>query len=348
MAVTAPRFARAVVFHAPRDLRIEDVPLPAVAAGDLLLRITACGLCPGEVMDWYVARKAPVPLGHEAVGEVVQAGAGAPYRTGDRVFVHHHAPCLACRACRRGDYVQCAAWRPRRLIPGGLATYAVANARAVAHDTLVVPPEVSDEVATFIEPLACVVKSLRRAAPRRGDRVLVLGAGVMGLLHLMLVRARYEPSQVIAADRVPARLEAAARYADAVVDAGSVPLADGIREVSGGDGADVVVVGPGTVDALNAAMACTAPGGTLVVFTPAPPDARWPLPVHDVFFREITVVPSYSAGPPDTREALALLRAGLPVETLITHRLSLAEAAHGYDLVRAAGPALKVIVRPLA
>jgi L-iditol 2-dehydrogenase len=105
-------------------------------------------------------------------------------------------------------------------------------------------------------------------------------------------------------------------------------------------------VGPGTVDALDAALACVAPGGTLVAFTPTPPDARWPLPVHDVFFREITITASYSAGPDDTKEALGLLRAGLPVQALVTHRLPLPQAAAGYELVRAAGSALKVIVTP--
>ncbi len=312
----------------------------------MLLRITACGLCPGEVMDWYMARKAPVPLGHEAVGEVVEVGSGVAYRPGDCVFVHHHAPCMVCRTCRRGDHVHCATWRSRRLIPGGLATYALAQAQAVTVDTLLVPPSISDDAATFIEPLACVVKSVQRAGVRTGDRVLVIGTGVMGLLHLLVLRARAKPSLVIAADRVPFRLEAATRHADLVVDASQRPLDDAVREATGGDGVDIAVVGPGTIDALEAGRRCLAPGGTLLVFTPTPPDEVWSLPVHDLFFKEVNIVPSYSAGPDHTREALRLLIGGLEVESLITHRLSLAEAVAGYNLIRAAGPALKVIVRP--
>ncbi|HET8678518.1 MAG TPA: alcohol dehydrogenase catalytic domain-containing protein, partial [bacterium] len=172
--MTRPTTTRAVVFRGPGDLRLEETPLPAPRAGEMLLRIRACGLCPGEVMDWYMARKAPVPLGHEPVGEVIEAGPGVTFRPGERVFVHHHAPCLVCRACRRGDHVHCATWGPRRLIPGGLATFAVAFAPAPATDTLRVPPGLSDETATFIEPLACVVKSVRRARIRPGDRVLVV------------------------------------------------------------------------------------------------------------------------------------------------------------------------------
>ncbi len=346
MAVVRPATSRALIFRGPGDLKFEDIPLPAPGAGEVLLRVTACGLCPGEIMDWYLARKAPVPLGHEAVGEVVETGSGVGYRPGDRIFVHHHAPCLSCRACRRGDHVHCPTWRARRLVPGGLATYALAQAQAVAADTLPLPPDLSDDAATFIEPLACVVKSVERARIRSGDRVLVIGTGVMGLLHLLVLRARAKPSMVMAADLVPFRLEAASRYADLVLDVARRPLDEAVREATGGEGADVAIVGPGTVEALEAGRRSLAPGGTVLVFTPTPPDEAWPLPVHDVFFKEVTIVPSYSAGPDHTREALDLLVGGLPVESLITHRLALADAAAGYELVRAAGPALKVIIRP--
>jgi L-iditol 2-dehydrogenase len=346
MAVAPPVVARALVFHAPGDLRVEAVTLSPPGPGELLLRITACGLCPGEVMDWYVARKAPVPLGHEAVGVVIAAGAGVTYRPGERVFVHHHAPCLGCRTCARGDFVHCETWRPRRLIPGGVATHAIAQAEAVVADAFRIPPEIPDDTATFIEPLACVVKSLRRARLRKGDRVLVMGAGVMGLLHLMALRARGEPALVIAADRVPQRLEAASRFADVVVDVRQHPLREATTEVTSGEGVDVVIVGPGTIEALQTGLDCLAPGGTLVMFTPPPPEVWWPVDGGDLFFREKTIVATYSSGPDDTREALGLLHAGLPVTSLITHRLPLDQAAAGYDLVRTATSALKVVVIP--
>lgn len=346
MAVARPATTRALIYRGPGDLRLEDVPLPAPGRGEVVVRITACGLCPGEVMDWYLARKAPVPLGHEPVGEVVEAGEGAGFAIGERVFVHHHAPCLNCRQCRRGDFVQCATWRPRRLIPGGLASHAVVQAAAVQTDMRRIPDGLSDDAATFIEPVACVVKSVRRARVHDGDRVLVVGLGVMGMLHLLVVRANVRPSLLLAADRLPDRLSRAAGIADALVDVSHRPLAAAVADVTGGEGAEVVIVGPGTVDALDAGLQAVAPGGTLVIFTPTPPDARWPLPVHDVFFKETSIVPSYSAGPDDTRQALRLLTAGMPVESLITHRLPLERAAEGYDLIRATGPAMKVVVRP--
>lgn len=342
-----PTTTRAVVFHRPGDLRLESIPLPPLGPGDLLVRIKACGLCASEVMDWYMARKAPVPLGHEPVGEVVQAGSAVhEFSPGDRVFVHHHAACMRCRACRRGEYVHCATWRRSKLIPGGLSEFAVAPVEIVDADTLRVPPEVSDEAAIFIEPLATVVKSLRRSRMRPGDRVLVIGLGVMGLLHVMLAR-RLGAGMIVGADRVPSRLVRAREAgAGVVVDVGQERLPEAVRAVTDGEGADVVIVGPGSAEAMQAGFEAAGPASTVVLFTPTEPGARWPFPVHDAYFREVSVVPSYSCGPDDTREALRYIRDGLPVESLITHRLPLEAADEGYRLVREATDALKVVVRP--
>jgi L-iditol 2-dehydrogenase len=168
---------------------------------------------------------------------------------------------------------------------------------------------------------------------------------VMGMLHLLVLRASAAPGQLLAADRVPERLVRGVGVADVVIDTSRAPLAEAVARATNG-GADVVIVGPGSVEALEAGRMTVAPGGTLVVFTPTPPDVVWPIRMHEVFFNETTIVPSYSAGPTDTREAVRLLAGGLPVEPLITHRLPLADTGEGYALVRAAGPALKVVVQP--
>lgn len=342
-----PTATRAVIFHSAHDLRMEQVPLPAPGDGDVVIRLLACGLCPGETMTWYMARKAPLALGHEPVGEVIYAGRAVQgIAPGDRIFVHHHAPCLVCRLCRRGDYVHCKTWRSSRLIPGGVAEFALVPETIVRGDTLRIPAEMSDEAATFIEPLACVVKSVRRSGLRPGDRVLVIGLGVMGLLHVLAAR-RLGAGVVIGADRVPSRLQKTLDLgADAVIDVTAESLPDAVRARTGGDGADVVIVGPGSVEAIELGFRAAAPGGTLVLFTPIPPGQVWSLPVHDAFFNEIRIVPTYSAGPVDTQEALRWLEAGFPVEPLITHRLSMDDAIEGYRLVSEGIDALKVVVRP--
>ena len=345
-AITLPRTTPAVIFHSSDDLRLEDVPLPEPDDGELVIRIRACGLCPGEAMTWYMERKAPITLGHEPVGEIVYAGAGvSEFAIGDRVFVHHHAPCNNCRACRRGDHVHCTTWRQSRLVPGGIARFAVVPKEIVRGDTLRIPGEVSDDAATFVEPLACVVKSVRRAGLRRGDRVLIIGLGVMGLLHVLAAK-RLGAETVLGTDRLESRLHAAKGLgADAAIDASHESLVDAVRVRTEGRGADIVIVGPGSVEAIDLGFRATAPGGTMIIFTPVPPDQTWSMPVHDAFFNEVRVVPSYSAGPPETREALRWLADGFPVESLITHRLPITQAIEGYRLVTEA-EALKVVVHP--
>ena len=339
--------SRAIVYRARDDLRLEDVPLPPLAAGELLVRIRACGLCTGEAMDWYMARKAPLVLGHEIVAEVVQTGEGvARFSPGDRIFVHHHAPCMRCRSCQRGDHVHCLTWRKTKLTPGGLSELAIVPREVVSADVLPLPREISDDAATFVEPLACVVKAAHRAGVGPGDRILVIGLGVMGLLQIMSAR-RLGAELIIGADRVGSRLERGKHAgADIIVDVTQTALPETVRSHTEGAGADVVVVGPGTVEAIEMGFRCVAPGGSLMLFTPTPPEEVWPFPVHDAYFREVSVIPSYSTGPPQTQEALQWLARGLPVETLITHRFPLEGAAEGYRLVREARDALKVVVHP--
>ncbi len=349
MGVKSPptSITRAIVYHSSDDLRLEDVPLPPLAPGELLVRIRACGLCSGEAMEWYMARKAPLVPGHEIVAEVVQTGeAVAGFSLGDRIFVHHHAPCMRCRSCQRGDHVHCPTWRKTKLIPGGLSEFAIVPREVASADVLPLPREISDDAATFVEPLACVVKAAHRAGVGPGDRILVIGLGVMGILQVMLAR-RLGAELIIGADRVASRLERGKHAgADVVVDATRTAVPEAVQSHTGGAGADVVVVGPGTVEAIELGFRCVAPGGSLVLFTPTPPEDVWPFPVHDAYFREVSVIPSYSTGPPQTQEALQWLARGLPVETLVTHRYPLQGAAEGYRLVREAKDALKVVVHP--
>jgi len=294
-----------------------------------------------------MARKAPLVPGHEIVAEVVQTGeAVAEFSPGDRIFVHHHAPCMRCRFCQRGDHVHCLTWRKTKLIPGGLSELAIVPREVVSTDAFLLPREISDDAATFVEPLACVVKAAHRAGVGPGDRILVIGLGVMGMLQVMLAR-RLGAELIIGADRVASRLERGKHAgADIIVDATRTALPDAVRSHTEGAGADVVVVGPGTVEAIETGFRCVAPGGSLVLFTPTPPEDVWPFPVHDAYFREVSVIPSYSTGPPQTQEALQWLTRGLPVETLITHRFPLEGAVEGYRLVREAKDALKVVVHP--
>jgi len=336
---------RAAVYDRDGSISIRDVDLPTMGDGGARVRITACGICPGEAMDWYVASKAPFVLGHEPVGVIEAIGSSVEsFKKGDRVFIHHHAPCMRCKRCERGDYVQCETWRSVRLVPGGMSERAVVQAQSVAVDMIALPDSIDDDVATFIEPLATVVKSLDRAGDVRGRTVLVIGLGVMGLLHVMLARQRGAVA-VIGADGVESRRRRA-REIGASRAFAPADVIEGVKSSTGGDGADIVIVGPGSIAAMDAAAAAVAAGGTIVLFTPLPPGERWGIPVNDLFFKDVRVIHSYSAGPDDTRKALELLENGLLAGDLITHRLPLSDVRNAYDLVRDAGEALKVIVYP--
>lgn len=323
--------------------------LPALQPGEALVHLRACGLCSGEVMDWYMRRKAPVVPGHELVGEIEAVGAGVQgFQPGDRVVVHHHAPCGQCVQCRRGAFVHCPTWRSTKLLPGGLSERFIAPAEIVQHDLLRLSDGsggvcLPDEVAVFTEPLACVVKSLRRAGLRHGMSVAIVGLGVMGMLHILLAQ-QWGAKQVLALDRLTHRLEVARSLgAEPVPAQNAAEAVQQVRELTNGVGAEVVVVGPGASDALDLGMQLVAPDGAIVLFTPAPPEVRYPLDWHTLYFNEIRLIPSYSAGPTEMRHALRLLEGGLPVERFITHRLPLSRAPEGYELLRRAD-ALKVII----
>jgi len=349
-----PTSTRAAVYQRGGNIAVRDVELAPLAPGELLVRITACGICSSEVMGWYSDGKAPFVLGHEPAAVVEAVGADAapanngavPFTPGERVFVHHHAPCMTCRRCKRKDYVQCETWRNTRLRPGGMAQFAIVPAESVRADVLRVPDSLDDELATMVEPLATVVKSVRRSSLRAGDRVLVIGLGIMGMMHVALARFR-GAELIMGADRVAARLDRARELgAHVSFDVDRAPLREQVLAATDGEGADVVIVGPGSVDAMRTAAECVAPGGTIVLFTPTPATEYWPLPVHDLYFKDVSIVASYSAGPNDTREALTLLSDGLPLAGLVTHRFGLDSIAEAYRLVKAGNEALKVIVYP--
>lgn len=328
------------------DVRIEDQPVPVIGRGEALVRARACGICSGDVVPWYIRKKAPLVFGHEPVGEIVEVGAEVTaFRPGQRVFVHHHAPCFRCRACARGEFVQCPTWKQSQIDPGGMAEYFRVPAVNLAGDTLPLPDAVSDEDGALVEPLACVVKSLDRAGSVDGASVLVIGLGVMGLLHVLLAR-HLGARQILAADLVASRCERAARLgADTIIDASAGDLVAQVHAHTAGEGAEVVIVGPATVAAIEQGLACAARGATVVQFMGTEPGATLPLSTFDFYFRELRLVPSYSCGPVETRRALELIAAGVVgARHVVTHRFPLAEAAAAYRVAALDKGSIKTLV----
>src|SRR2546428_11240238 len=278
------RTMRAAMDYASEDVGIVDLQTPRIGPGEILVRVKASGICGSDVMEWYRKPKAPIVLGHEIAAEVAQVGAGVDIvKVGDRVFVSHHVPCGSCRYCRAGHETVCDTLRTTNFDPGGFAEFVRVPAINVKHGVFLLPREVSDDEATFVAPLACVIRGQRLADFRPGATMLVLGSGVAGLLHIKLAKAA-GAAKVIATDMVEFRKAAAQKAgADFVID-GREDVPARLREANEGNLADLVVTCTGAPKAIAQGLASVDRGGSAPFFSavgPARPgctsvsDALW-------------------------------------------------------------------------
>jgi L-iditol 2-dehydrogenase len=336
------------MYYTNQDVRLEEMPVPHIGPGEVLMRVEASGICGTDLLEWYRRHKAPLVLGHEVAGVIVAVGEGVKkYRVGERIAAAHHVPCNTCHYCLSGHHTVCDTLRQTNFDPGGFAEYVRLPRINVEQGIFRLPDRVSFEEATFVEPLACVLRGQRLAHFQRGQTVLVAGSGVAGLLHVQLARAS-GARRIIATDVVDYRLEAARKFgADVAVQAeGYTPTY--LRQLADGRLADLVVICTGAVSAINQALESVERGGTVLFFAPTEPGVRVPLSVNDLFWRnEITLTSSYGGSPADYAAALKLIQTGrIRVRDMITHRLGLAEAGLGFQLVAQAQDCLKVIIEP--
>jgi L-iditol 2-dehydrogenase len=338
---------RVAVWYSNRDVRIEERPVPDIGPGELLLRIEASGICGSDVMEWYRLDRAPLVLGHEVAGEVVKVGEGVRYQVGERVAVAHHVPCGVCRYCLSGHETVCETLRSTNIDPGGFAEFARLPAINVERGVFRLPDDMLYEEATFIEPLACILRGQRRAGLNPGRSVLVIGSGISGLLHIMLAHAS-GAGAIAAVDISEYRLRAALRFGTDAAFRAADFSPENLRHINEGRLADLVIVCTGAETAARQALASVEPGGTVLFFATTSPDVFIPLSINDVFWRtDVTLTTSYAGSPADYAAALELIRGGrLPVREMITARLGLRETGWGFELVAGADESLKVIIEP--
>ena len=331
-----------------QDVRVEEMPVPKIGPGEMLVRVIASGICGSDVMEWYRLDRAPLVLGHEIAGEVVEVGEGIKqYKAGDRVAVAHHVPCNTCYYCLSGNPTVCDTLRRTNFDPGGFAEFVRLPTINVDRGVFVLPDDVSYEDATFVEPLACILRGQRRAQLRPGHTVLVFGSGISGLLHIMLARAT-GTGLIIATDVSDYRLKAAERLgADMAVKANDYSP-DSLRELNQGFLADLVIVCTGAESAVNQALTSVERGGTVLFFAPTAPGISIPISINDLFWRtDTTLTTSYAGSPADYAAALRLIHTRhVLVHEMITHTLRLAETGLGFQLVAGAQDSLKVIIEP--
>ena len=336
---------KVAVYYSNTDLRIEERPVPRIGEGELLVRMMASGICGTDVIEWYRRRKAPRVLGHEMAGEVAGVGGGVEeFKKGDRVFVSHHVPCQDCDYCRRGDYTACEALHAGNYEPGGFSEYIRVPAMNVKWGTLALPDKVGYDEAALIEPLACVIAGQRRLRINRGDTVLVIGAGVSGLLHVQAAK-RLRGARVIATDIHPWRLQKALEFgADRVFHADEYSE-EALKKINNGGLAASVIVCAGAEQAAAQAVRSAGRRGAVLFF--AVPRGEIRLPAERFWRDEISVSFSYGAAPDDLREALALIAGGrIDARSMVTHRLPLSDIQTGFGLVAGASESLKVVIVP--
>jgi L-iditol 2-dehydrogenase len=338
---------RAAVYYDNNDVRVEEMPIPKTGDDELLVRIESSGICGSDVMEWYRIKKAPVVLGHEIAGTVAKAGKKVKgFKRGDRVTIAHHVPCNTCRYCLAGQYSLCDTLRSTSFDPGGFCEYVRVPAINVDRGTFIIPDEISFDEATFIEPLACVLRGLRVARFKPGSSVLVLGSGISGLVFIKMLAA-LGAGRIVATDIADHRLSAAKHSgADTALKAKDA-TAQKLAASNEGRLFDLVITSAGVESALTQAFRSADRGGTVLYFAPLEPGTTVPFPAYDIWRDQITIVPTYAGPPVDTAQAIEILRAHrIEVNDMITHRLPLAETPRGFRLAAEGKKSIKVIIRP--
>jgi L-iditol 2-dehydrogenase len=314
----------------------------------VLIQIKASGICGSDVLEWYRIHKAPLVLGHEIAGQIVEVGDQVKkYKVGNRVAASHHVPCNTCFYCLSGHQTVCDTLRSTNFYPGGFSEFVRLPSINVDRGIYHLPDDMSYEAATFIEPLACVLRAQRITGLSPGQTVLVMGSGISGLLHIQLARA-LGAGKIMATDVSEYRMKAAkALGADEVIQAQDL-TPDLLKNFNQGFLADRVIIATGAEQVQLQALSLVERGGTVLFFAPTNQGGTIPISINDLFFRnDITLTTSYAGSPADHWRALQLIEAGaLNIQRMITHRLGLAETGKGFKLVADAQESIKVIIEP--
>jgi len=338
---------RVAMYYNNKDIRLEEMPKPEPAKGELVMRIEASGICGSDVMEWYRIKKAPLVLGHEVAGVVDEVGAGVTkYKKGDRIVAAHHVPCNTCHYCQNDHHTVCDTLRQTNFYPGGFAEYVRVPAINVDRGVFKIPDEVSFEEATFTEPLACVRRGQRQAHLKAGQSVIVIGSGIAGLLHIKYAKAS-GAGRIFATDIDDFRLDAAKRFGADFAIKSNEYISAILQKHNNGRLADLVILCAGATSAVKQAIESVERGGTILFFAPAN-DEEITVPINKLFWRnEITMTSSYAGNEKDHLDAMELIRfKKVVVKDMITHRFGLKDTVKGFQLTAHPDKSIKVIIEP--
>jgi len=340
---------RVAMYYNNHDVRLEEQEIPKIGPGEVLIKIISSGICGSDVMEWYRIKKAPLVLGHEIAGDIVEVGEGvSDFKVGDRVTATHHVPCGRCEYCQRGQHSLCTLISNTKYYPGGFAEYVrVPSINVETRGVLKLPDSVSYDEGSFTEPLGCVVRGLRVMGIEPARSLLVLGSGLSGQLVIRAAKA-YGVGKIIATDLNDWRLQMAQRSgAEVTVNAGKEDVIERVLAETNGEGVDYVIPTAGAPVLFDQAMQTVRKGGTVLMYGIMTPGTKVEFDIFPFWKKQVKLVSTYAAAPRDLAEALELIRAGrVPVADMITHRLPLEETQKGFELVASGGDSMKVIIEP--
>jgi L-iditol 2-dehydrogenase len=341
---------KAALLYGVKDLRIEDVELPKVEAGEVLVKVRAGMTCGTDLKIFqrgYVERviKLPTIFGHEWAGDVVEVSKGLDWpEKGMRVRAGNSAPCLHCTMCQRGEYNLCEnmIW-----LWGAYAEYIKVPARMVFVNMQEIPSEVAYEEAAITEPLACVLHGIEEARAKLGDTVAIIGAGPIGLLHLLTVR-KMGAKRVVMIDLVDERLNFAEKLgADEIINGKTEDAVEKVRQLTGGYGADVAIEAIGLPATWEQALRLVRKGGTVLEFGGCPPGTEIKVNAETLHYGELTVLGAFHATPLHFRKALDMIASRtIDVRPLVTKRMKLEEIRQAFEILSTSKTEIKIAIAP--
>jgi L-iditol 2-dehydrogenase len=344
---------KAVVYRGPGELAVEDVPLPVPGPGEMLLRVDACGICPTDLKK---IEKGLLPgpriFGHEIAGTVAALGAGTRgFHEGERVVVHHHIPCGACFYCGRRLHAQCAFYKRNGTTAGfepsggGYSEYVKAFDWIVERGTIPIPEGVLPEEAVFVEPVNTCLKAVRKATVTRGESVLVVGQGPIGLLLLQL--ARWAGGEVLVSDPLAERRSLASSLGATVALDAALDVPAEVRRLTEGRGADCTFVAATGQAAFAHALDATRPGGRILSFAATSRGETAEVDLGPLTTSEKDILTAYSSSIELQDEAARLVFSrAVRVRELVSHQLPVERAPEAFSLAMHPGPrTLKVVLR---
>jgi len=341
---------KAALLHGVKDLRIERVEQPRVGYGEALVKVKAATTCGTDLKIFqrgYVSGviQLPTVFGHEWAGDIVEVGAGvAKLREGMRVRGGNSSPCMRCKMCQRQQYNLC---EDMMWLWGAYAEYIKVPARIVRLNTQQIPSHVSYEEAAIAEPLACVLHGLEKARVKLGDTVAIIGAGPIGLLHLLTAR-RMGADKIIISDMIDERLQLASKLgADETINAGQEDTAEKTKKLTDRYGADVVIEAIGLPATWEQALKMVRKGGRVLEFGGCPPGTAIKVSTEQLHYGETMILGSFHARPAHFRKALDLIAsATVNVKPLVTRKMPLDSIREAFELLRTSKADIKIAIVP--